>query len=74
MILQRPNDFEFTIELLEDLAFYSSIGIFKELMFNNEKSRERFSYCVSIKDYMKLYTHLYFNNEFDIYDDNKSLT
>lgn len=40
MVIQRPDEFEFGLDFINDLAFYSELGVFKELIFDNYRTRK----------------------------------
>lgn len=63
MVVQRPEEFEFGLLFLEDLAFYSSLGCFVELVYDNEKTRHENCFMLSFFSFFEFYRSTYRAND-----------
>ena len=59
---QHPNEFEFNLELLNELAYHAYTGIFGNFIMDNYKSRFEFALkTTSIWSYIMEYSQRYTN-------------
>ena len=64
MVIQRPDEFEFGLDFINDLAFYSELGVFRELIFDNYRTRNtQNNEYLSMHEFFEYYRDYYVINK-----------
>lgn len=65
LVMQRSEEFEFTVDFINELTYCLQLGIFKELLFDCQAVRTRHHHKNSMFDYFKYYRKEFMNPQFD---------
>lgn len=65
IVIQKPEHFEFGLDLINEIAYCLQLGIFKELMFDCEAVRMRHAQKNSVFDYFQYHGKAFMNPNFD---------
>lgn len=65
LVIQKPQSFEFNLDLINELAYCLQLGVFKELLFDSQAIRMKHNHKNSMLDYFEYYLTDFQNLEYD---------